>query len=577
MSLFQRVIPEKLPDEVNPKNTLEVINEKILQTSVLINAILCTMLLISGLITAFNDHSVMVGIASILVFLASIILIFSRDVSRNIRISVLLTLLYFTGVSSLLSYGATGIDIPFFIAMVIIAMFISNLRVAIYVSALSVFTHLIIGLFVSYLPESSTVLNTYLQTTGGVYWALSSSAMFLIDLLILLIIYRYKVDLSKEISEHSRKLDAINVEKQLQKDKIVQQEEQLDIKIKNMEFLSLMVREFNQYSTLTSLYDYSVEKLQKALNLYHIGIYILSGNQRKITLVAAAGESKDEMLNQYQDINLHEITILEDTFNHQETRIAINRGGQSVNFLLPESLSEIAIPLKSRNQVIGILSIHQNDLDSFTQDNIIQFQIIAEQLASSIEKLQFFEENQQNIFEIEKGYREFTERSWREYMVAARKTHSIQFIGGSFVEAPLDVDDEVLAIRKTGMPVFIRETKKGVKNKKAKLLLPIKIRNAVLGVMKVDFAESQISGNVQQLIENITERLSVSIENARLLEEVQMRSARDHLITTVSSKVRSSTDIDGILRSTAEEIGNAFGLSKVIVQLTNNSEINTEN
>ena len=325
------------------------------------------------------------------------------------------------------------------------------------------------------------------------------------------------------------------------------------------------------------LYENSVEKLQKALNLYHIGIYILSGNQRKVSLAAAAGESKDEMLNQYQDINLHDISVLEETFNHQETRIAINRGGQSVNFLLPESLSEIAIPLKSRNQIIGILSIHQNDLDSFTQDNIIQFQIIAEQLASSIEKLQFFEENQQNIFEIEKGYREFTERSWREYMVAARKSHSIQFVGGSFVEAPLDIDDEVLAIKTTGMPVFIRESQKGSKNQNAKLLLPIKVRNAVLGVMKVDFSASQVSGNVQQVIENITERLSVSIENARLLEEVQMRSARDHLITTVSSKVRSSTDIDGILRSTAEEIGNAFGLSKVIVQLTNNSELNTEN
>ena len=577
MSLFQRVIPEKLPDEVNPKDVLEVVNEKILQTSILINAILCSLLLVSGLITAFNNHSALVGISSILVFMASIILIFSRDISRNIRISGLLILLYFTGITGLLLFGATGIDIPFFIAMVIIAMFVSNLRISIYVSALSVFSHLIIGIFVSYLPESSMVMNTYLQTTGGVYWALSAFTMFIIDLLVLLIIYRYKTALIKEISEHARKLESVNLEKQLQKDKIVQQEEQLDVKTKNMEFLSLMVREFNQFPTLTSLYDNSVEKLQKALNLYHIGIYILSDNQRKISLVAAAGESKDEMMNQYQDINLHEISVLEDTFNHQETRIAINRGGQSVNFLLPESLSEIAIPLKSRNQIIGILSIHQNDLDSFTQDNIIQFQIIAEQLASSIEKLQFFEENQENIFEIEKGYREFTERSWREYMVAARKSHSIQFVGGSFIEAPIEIDDEVLAIRTTGMPVFIRENKKDGKNNNAKLLLPIKVRNAVLGVMKVDFTASQVSGNIQQLIENITERLSVSIENARLLEEVQMRSARDHLITTVSSKVRSSTDIDGILRSTAEEIGNAFGLSKVIVQLTNNSELNTEN
>ena len=216
--------------------------KKNLQTSILINAILSTLLLIFGLITAFNNHSVLIGVATILVFIAAIALIFSRDLSRNARISSLLTLLYFTGVSGLLLFGATGIDIPFFIAMVVIAMFVSNLRISIYVSALSVFTHLIIGIFVSYLPESSMVLNTYLQTTGGVYWALSSFVMFIVDLLVLLIIYRYKMDLINEISEHSRKLESVNVEKQLQKEKIVQQEEQLDIKIKNMEFLSLMVR-----------------------------------------------------------------------------------------------------------------------------------------------------------------------------------------------------------------------------------------------------------------------------------------------------------------------------------------------
>ncbi|MBI9048388.1 MAG: GAF domain-containing protein [Anaerolineaceae bacterium] len=578
MSLFQRIKPGSLPDEINPQNTIEVINEKVLQTSLLINGLLGTLFLVSGLLISINNGSLLIGISAIFVFAVSIILVFYRDLSRNIRSVGLLSMLYLAGVSGLLFFGATGIDIPFFIAIVVCAMFISTLRTSIYVGALSVFTHLILGIFISYLPESGSLLNTYLQTTGGAYWALTSFVMLIINALILLIIYRYKNDLTQQILEHSRKMDSVFVEKQLQKEKIVQQEELLDIKIKNMEFLSLMVREFNQISTLANLYDFSVDKLQKALNLYHIGIFILSSNQRKISLVAASGESRDEMLRQYQDMNLHEVGVLEETFHHQETRIAINRGGQSINFLLPESLSEIAIPLRSRNQIIGILSIHQNDLDAFTQDNIIQFQIIAEQLSSSIEKLQFFEENQQNIFEIEKGYREFTERSWREYMVAARKSHSIRFVGGSFTEAESGLDDEVLAIQTTGLPVFIRETQQGDKNQNnAKLLIPIKIRNAVLGAMKVDFNSSQISGNVQQLIENISERLSISIENARLLEEVQMRSARDHLITTVSSKVRASTDIDGILRSTAEEIGNAFGLSKVIVQLTKNSEINTEN
>ena len=573
MNFFQRIHPDTLPETINPQNSVDVIKEKSLQSSIMITSIFSIVLLIVGLLIALTTGSAAIGIVSLSIFIISIFLSFNRELPITIRTFGLLFLLYVIGVSLLILFGANGIDIPFFIALVICAIFISDLKTSIYVSAISVFTHLIIGIFISYLPSTKLIVSTYLATTGGTYWALTSSVMIIVNILILSIVYQYKNAINKQLFNSNKRIESSLMEKQLQKDKISQQEQQLDIKTKNMEFLSLMVREFNQIPTLSGLYSISVDKLQKSLNLYHVGIYILSSNQRKISLVAAAGEAKDEMMRQYQGMNLHEISVLEETFQHQETRIAINRGGQSVNFLLPESLSEIAIPLRSRNQIVGILSIHQNDLDAFTQDNIIQFQIIAEQLASSIEKLQFYEENQQNVFEIEKGFKEFTERSWRDYLIAARKSHDIQLVNDVFMPSDNDLNDEILAMQNTGMPVLIRTGQKSRKGgNTAKLLIPLKVRNTVLGVLKVDFDSSQVAGNIQQLIENITERLAISIENARLLEEVQMRSARDHLITTVSSKVRASTDIDGILRTTAEEIGNAFGLSKVIVQLTQNSE-----
>jgi GAF domain-containing protein len=572
MSFFQRITPGNLPDEINPQNIIEVTQEKILQISIILNGLLGFFFLIAGGLIALNYQTRVVGVIAILIFILSMTLMLNRDIPRYYRVHGLLFSLFNLGISMLLIFGANGVDIPIFLALVICSIFVANFRTTIYTSVLSVFTHLLLGIFTTYLPETQSVLVTYLKPTGGAYWAITSAIMSLVIVLLLVVIYRFKNDLTHEILENYRRIESSAIEKQLNREKLTQQEQLLDIKTKNMEFLSLMVREFNQIPTLAVLYQSAVEKLQKALNLYHVGIYILSNNQRRVSLVAAGGESVDEMLRQYQNVNLNEIGVLQETFQHQETRIAVNRGGQSINFLLPESLSEIAIPLRSRNQIIGILSIHQNDLDAFTQDNIIQFQIIAEQLSSSIEKLQFYEENQGNIFEIEKGYKEFTERSWREYMLAARKSHHLLYSEGVFSTVQSELDDETNAIRTTGLPIFIRDSQKGKKGSSlSKLIIPIKVRNAVLGVMKVEFDSAQISGNVQQLIENITERLSISVENARLLEEVQMRSARDHLITTVSSKVRSSTDIDGILRSTAEEIGNAFGLSKVIVQLTQNS------
>lgn len=65
----------------------------------------------------------------------------------------------------------------------------------------------------------------------------------------------------------------------------------------------------------------------------------------------------------------------------------------------------------------------------------------------------------------------------------------------------------------------------------------------------------------------MTERLSVALENVRLLEEIQVNAERDHLVAGISSRVRSATGIDHILRTAAEELGRTLGLSEVVVQL----------
>jgi GAF domain-containing protein len=93
----------------------------------------------------------------------------------------------------------------------------------------------------------------------------------------------------------------------------------------------------------------------------------------------------------------------------------------------------------------------------------------------------------------------------------------------------------------------------------------------VLGVVDIRFDSANVSPDLISLIEGTVNRLAVSLENARLLEEIQFRAERERLIGEISSKVRSASDVDTVLRVAIQEIGQSLGVSEVMVQLRKDS------
>ena len=77
--------------------------------------------------------------------------------------------------------------------------------------------------------------------------------------------------------------------------------------------------------------------------------------------------------------------------------------------------------------------------------------------------------------------------------------------------------------------------------------------------------------NIQSLIESSASRLALSLENARLIEEMQIRMEQEKMVSEITSKVRSSTAINDILRQTAIELGKSMGVSDVRVELRTKS------
>ncbi len=78
-----------------------------------------------------------------------------------------------------------------------------------------------------------------------------------------------------------------------------------------------------------------------------------------------------------------------------QPRIALDVGSDATYFNnpdLPQTRSEAAIPLKSRNNVIGILDVQSAQSNAFSDDDVVILQTLADQLALAIDNARLFSE-----------------------------------------------------------------------------------------------------------------------------------------------------------------------------------------
>ena len=99
-------------------------------------------------------------------------------------------------------------------------------------------------------------------------------------------------------------------------------------------------------------------------------------------------------------------------------------------------------------------------------------------------------------------------------------------------------------------------------NKITVIAIPIKLRNQIIGV--IDFRLDTLTpSQLVPMLETITNRLSLALENARLVEEIQDKAERERMIGEIAAKMRASSDVDHVLRTAATELGRSLGLSEV--------------
>jgi hypothetical protein len=93
--------------------------------------------------------------------------------------------------------------------------------------------------------------------------------------------------------------------------------------------------------------------------------------------------------------------------------------------------------------------------------------------------------------------------------------------------------------------------------------------------IKAPIKNRQWSTDEVNLAETISERLSIALENARLIQESQRQVIKEQTISEVTGKIGASINLKNVLRTAVEELGRAMPGSEVVIKFQN--EIKDEN
>jgi GAF domain-containing protein len=275
---------------------------------------------------------------------------------------------------------------------------------------------------------------------------------------------------------------------------------------------------------------------------YHIGIFLLDKSNEFAILRATNSEGGYRMLKRGHRLKIGKIGIVGYVTATGEARIASDTGDDAVFFEnpdLPNTRSEMALPLKIGQTVIGALDVQSTETNAFNQEDVAVLLTLADQIAVVIQNARLFEETRKSLADIETINRQYIQSAWKN-LPKEKDLLGYQFnsSGASPIKNALKIDGTRIESEQI-----------------SHLSIPIQLRGATIGTLKIsninkrDFTKDQI-----EIAKAVADRVAISLENARLLNETSRVAQRERTVGEISTKIRSVNDPQEMIKTALDEL-----------------------
>ena len=360
-----------------------------------------------------------------------------------------------------------------------------------------------------------------------------------------------KKNLERNVEERTTELEARNKE-------LDQANTQIRRRTTQFEALAQVTQAITSVRDLHELLPHITTVISDSFGFYHVGIFLVDDVNKYAVLSATNSEGGKKMLDRKHRLRVGEQGIVGNVTLVGKPRIAMDVGADAVFFNnpeLPDTHSEMALPLKNGERIIGALDVQSMEIAAFTEDDVQMLSLLASQVGLAIDNARLFDETRGALAKAETVSRQFTREAWG-------RLHTEQnLMGYRYNLAGASPLEELVELTGSG-----EGTDNGKQMEASQIVVPIELRGELIGKLVVQSPSAKtLSQDQIDIIKAVAERVALSAENARLFEETTRRAERERLVSDITSKIRSGNDPQSMIQTAMDELRKALGASRVEV------------
>jgi GAF domain-containing protein/HAMP domain-containing protein len=284
---------------------------------------------------------------------------------------------------------------------------------------------------------------------------------------------------------------------------------------------------------------------------YHVGIFLNDALNQYAVLAAANSEGGKRMLARGHQLKIGTQGIVGFVIGARKPRIALNVGEDSVYFNnpdLPETKSEMALPLIDAGQVLGALDVQSLEPNAFSDEDLEALTILAELVSIAIQNAKLYEQMERSLSEAEAASRQIFRENWNR-LAEDYKISGYRYTAGG------------------AAPITIAEDGNGHSPEttdRKQVVVPILMRGLEIGELAVTIPKDEtIKADQMDMIRAVADRVAVIAENARLFDETTRRAERERLVSDITTKIRGNNDPQAMIETAVRELREALKVSRV--------------
>jgi PAS domain S-box-containing protein len=365
-----------------------------------------------------------------------------------------------------------------------------------------------------------------------------------------------------------------------------------------------------------------VDLTKERFGLYHTHIYLLDREESGLVMTAGAGEIGRQLLAQSWAIPLDKELSLVARAARTRQPVVVNDVRQSPDYfqnpLLPQTLSEMAIPVIAADDLLGVLDVQSAEQDYFSADEEQIYTTLAAQIAITLRNATLYRQSQNTLFESETLYKasaglntastfdavldvllEYTvmgrgaqnvslnhfDVPWTETrkpewieVLARRSDLPAGAVRDRYPLAAFPSADAVLHPDKAVVVADVATDERMDENARALyaqqfgaksiIFIPLIAAGQWIGFINaifqqsIDFEDAEIR---QAMV--LSGQAAVAIQSVRRLIATERQAIREQTIREITEKMRGATTLEQLVQTTARELGSRFSVEFASVEL----------